>query len=216
MELLDQEERRGRERDGQDQPLRATNIGGIVPSRLDLPGDNNFGKEAQRQGAKSTVEQLGQDEMRRHGGDFQDRAMLVTSVGGTISTRQKTSVEDDTDGSALRQRSQSHVGQLGQAELRERGEELQDRAALAANIVGVVSTRLDLLDYGDARGAAAEPRDDAGATSGERLQQREVDGPREQQTASVQRAQLPDEVWRAMSLSARKQYRKDQNRSKRE
>ena len=158
------------------------------------------------------MEQLGQGEMRRHGGDFQDRAMLVTSVGGTISTRQKTSVEDDTDGSALRQRSQSHVEQLGQVELRERGEELQDRAALAANIVGVVSTRRDLLDYGDARGAAAGPRDGAGATGGDRLQQREVDGPRERQTATAQREQLPDEVWRAMSQREKARFRLNQNR----
>ena len=71
---------------------------------------------------------------------------------------------DDTDESALRQRSQSLVEQLGQAELREREEELQDRVALAANIAGVVSTRRDVLDYGDARGAAAGPRNDAGAT----------------------------------------------------
>ncbi len=104
--------------------------------------------------------------------------------------------------------------QLGQAELREREEELQDRVALAANIVGVVSTRRDLLDYGDARGAAAGPRDDAGATGGERLQQREVDQPMERQMATVQREQLPVEVWRAMSKHARKHYLRDQNHSK--
>ena len=213
-DLLNQGEPRGRGGDGQDRPLRAANIGGIVSMRLDVHGDDNFGATALRQGAQSSVEQLDQGEIRRHGGDFQDRAMLVDSVGGTISTRQKTFVEDDTGGSALRQKSQSHVEQLGQTELRESGEELQDRVALAANIAGVVSTRRDVLDYGDARGAAAGPRDDAGATSGERLQQREADQPKERQPATAQREQLPDEVWRAMSKNARKQLRQDQNRKR--
>ena len=90
-------------------------------------------------------------------------------------------------------------------------QELQDRIALAASIVGIVSTRRELLDYSDASGAAAGPRDDAGATGGERLQQRKVDQPKERQTATAQREQLPDEVWRAMSLAERKRFRKHPN-----
>ena len=84
--------------------------------------------------------------------------------------------------------------------------------ALAANIVGVVSTRRDLLDYGDARGAATGPRDDAGAKGGQQLQQREVDQPKERQTATAQREQLPDEVWRAMSQREKARFRLNKNR----
>ena len=138
--------------------------------------------------------------------------MRFAYIGGTISTRQKATGEDDVRGSALRQGEQSHVEQTGQGELRERGEELQDQASRVTNIGGIVSTRRDVLDYGDGHGAAAGPRGDTGATGGERLQQREVDEPRERQTATAQREQLPVEMWRAMSKNARRQHRKDHNR----
>ena len=62
------------------------------------------------------------------------------------------------------------------------------------NIVGIVSTRREVFDDDVGRGAAAGPRGDTGATGGERLQQREADQPKEWQTATAQREQLPDEA----------------------
>ena len=98
------------------------------------------------------MEQLSQGETRRRGRGFQDRAMLATSVGGTISTRQ--TVEDDAGGTALRQGEQSNVEQLTPGELRRRVGDLLDQPMQADNIIGNVSTRKDVT--GPARRQAAQ------------------------------------------------------------
>ena len=120
----------------------------------------------------------------------------------------------DVGVAARRQVAQSLVEQLGQGELRGRGGDFQDRTMRAATIGGTISTRRDVPGNGDVGGAVAGPRANTETMGGERLQG-EADDLRGGQPATAQREQLPEEVWRAMSLSARKQHRKDQNRKKR-
>ena len=110
-EPLDQGELRGRGGESQDRPSQATNFWGILPTRLDIPGDDYFGEAARRQGAQPPMELLGQEELHGFGGDFQDRAMQAGDIDGIVSTRQEVHDSGDDGGMARQQGVQKHMEQ---------------------------------------------------------------------------------------------------------
>ena len=66
----------------------AGNIGGTVSTRREAPGNGDDGGAARYQGAKSSGEQLGQDECGR-GGERLDRARQAGNIDGAVSTRRE-------------------------------------------------------------------------------------------------------------------------------
>ena len=82
--------------------------------------------EIRRQGAQSTVEQLGQGEMRRRGGDFQDRAMRAGDIGGAVSTRREVPGAGDVSGARRRKKhTRSERGTFKEAERMRRRQDLK-------------------------------------------------------------------------------------------
>ena len=116
----------------------------------------------------------------------------------------------DVGGTARRRQVYQPSGeQLGQGELRGRGDELQDRTMQVATTGGAVSTRRDLAGNGDVGGAA---RRQAAQSPVEQLGQGELRG----RGGEVQddSASITEERWEMLSRSARKHFGKTRNKRK--